>query len=528
MIKHSILALLLLIGLSFAESPGSAQAPQADAKTAVQAPAAHGHDHSAHAPDAHGTVPETPKHHDTKDGHAATQEVGHGGSHHGDAPHLNGSSLSLLWLIPFLGILLSIAIFPLVAEHFWHHNYGKVSLFWGALFIVSFFIEFGANMGTFYLIEVYTLEFIPFIVLLLALFTVAGGIQLKGEMIGSPKLNALILIIGAAFASWMGTTGAAMLLIRPIIRANSWRKYQVHTIVFFIFMVANIGGSLTPLGDPPLFLGFLKGVDFFWTTKHMLSPMIFALAVLLIVYFIIDTYLYSKEENKPKKNPNGEKLSIDGKVNFFLFPCIVGAVLLSSMPLGYVTLHHVDIQYASMLQVGLLLLITFISLKITKKETRKGNSFTWEPIFEVGKLFATIFITMVPAIAMLKAGINGPLASIVSLVSAPDGSAVNSMYFWCTGVLSSFLDNAPTYVVFFNTAGADAQELMTTGAQTLLAISMGAVFMGANTYIGNAPNFMVKSIAEENKIKMPSFFGYMIWSVLILVPLFILTTFVFF
>ncbi len=517
-----ILTLLMFIGMSFAEVQPTENAPVAEGATATGVVV----DHSGHD---HGVVPDTkaPAHHDTEAGHAAAEIDGHGGGH-GHAPHLDGKNISLLWLIPFLGILLSIAIFPLVAEHFWHHNYGKVSLFWGLLFVISFFIEFGPNMGTFYLIEVYTLEFIPFIVLLLALFTVAGGIRLKGELVGAPKLNAIILILGSIFASWMGTTGAAMLLIRPIIRANAWRKYQVHTIVFFIFMVANVGGSLTPLGDPPLFLGFLKGVDFFWTTTHMFSPMVFALVVLLLVYFAIDTFLYSKETNKPEKSPNGEKLSIDGKANFFLLPCIVGAVLLSSLPLGHLTLHHVDIQYASMLQVGLLLLITFISLKITTKETREGNSFTWEPIVEVAKLFATIFITMVPAIAMLKEGVDGPLAAIVGLVTGEGGEAVNSMYFWCTGVLSSFLDNAPTYVVFFNTAGGDAAELMTTGAQTLLAISMGAVFMGANTYIGNAPNFMVKSIAEENKIKMPSFFGYMIWSILILIPLFILTTFVFF
>ncbi|PID26375.1 MAG: sodium:proton antiporter [Candidatus Cloacimonadota bacterium] len=449
-------------------------------------------------------------------------------THHG-APHLDGRNLSLLWVIPFIGILLSIAIFPLVAPHFWHHHYGKVSLFWGVLFFIAFTIANGANMSFFYLIEVYLLEFIPFIALLLALFTVSGGIQLKGELIGSPKLNIIILLIGTFLASLMGTTGAAMLLIRPLIRANSWRKYRVHTVVFFIFLVANIGGSLTPIGDPPLFLGFLKGVAFDWTLTHMITPMLFAVAILLTVYFIIDTILYKKESNIPQKSPNGEKLSVSGKLNFILIVAVVGAVLLASMNFGIAfTIHHVDMPTSLLLQVTILLIITFISLKITSKDIREGNEFEWEPIREVAKLFATIFITMVPAITMLKAGVEGPLGAVIKGVKDSNGEFINSSFFWATGILSSFLDNAPTYVVFFNTAGGDASYLMNAGAQTLLAISAGAVFMGANTYIGNAPNFMVKSIAESSKIKMPSFFGYMAWSGLILVPTFILITFVFF
>ena len=473
-------------------------------------------------------------HADKKDSHHVETTDGHGsvegehGGHHG-APHLDASALSLLWLIPFVGILLSIAVFPLVAPHFWHHNYGKVSLFWGVAFFIAFTVVNGANMSFFYLVEVYLLEFIPFIALLLALFTVSGGIQLKGELIGSPKLNLIILLIGTILASWMGTTGAAMLLIRPLIRANAWRKYRVHSVVFFIFLVANIGGSLTPIGDPPLFLGFLKGVAFDWTITHMILPMAFTAGIVLTIYFVIDTVLYKKETNVPQKDPNGEKLSVVGKANFILIGAVVGAVLLASMDLGTAfTIHHVAMPVALLLQVVLLLIITFISLKITSKEIRKGNEFEWEPIVEVAKLFATIFITMVPAIAMLKAGVDGPLGTIIKGVKNESGEFINSSFFWATGILSSFLDNAPTYVVFFNTAGGDANYLMGEGFMTLLAISMGAVFMGANTYIGNAPNFMVKSIAEGSKIKMPSFFGYMAWSGLILIPTFILVTFVFF
>jgi Na+/H+ antiporter NhaD/arsenite permease-like protein len=452
-------------------------------------------------------------------GHDAEMEHGH--------LHIDGKDLSLWWAIPFIGILLSIAIFPLVNHHFWEHHYGKVSMFWGVVFLLGFLLYFGGSITLFYILEVFFLEFLPFITLLLALFTVSGGIRLKGELIGSPKVNLTILIIGTVLASWMGTTGAAMLLIRPLIRANSWRKSNKHVVIFFIFLVANIGGSLTPLGDPPLFLGFLQGVSFFWPTTHMFIPMVFVSVILLITFYVMDNMLYKKETDKPVKQKNGEKLGLDGKRNIILLPFVVLAALSSSLDIGEVALYHVHIRFGSIIQIAMFLAITFISIYITRKETRELNLFTWEPIREVAKLFATIFITMVPMIAILKAGEDGALSNLIGLVSA-NGENVNSMYFWLTGILSSFLDNAPTYMIFFNTAGGNAEALMTTLAPTLLAISCGAVFMGANTYIGNAPNFMVKSIAEENKIKMPSFFGYMVWSFCILIPVFLLVTWVFF
>ncbi|KAA3617272.1 MAG: sodium:proton antiporter [Calditrichaeota bacterium] len=485
----------------------------------------------------------TQNEHET-DSLATSQEVAHSvesdshDEHH--APHLDGKTLSLWWLIPFVGILLSIAVFPLVAPHFWHNHYGKISLFWGVLFFVMFTIFKGINMSGFYLAEVYLGEFIPFIVLLLALFTVGGGIRLKGELIGSPKLNTGLILIGTILASWMGTTGAAMLMIRPVIRANAWRKNQKHVIIFFIFLVANIGGSLTPLGDPPLFLGFLKGVSFFWTTTHMFLPMLFEVVVLIIVFFVIDSFYYKKETNKPTKKENGEKFGIEGSINFLFLAGIIAAVIFSGIWHPNIAVEE-DwsivmwgtglMTKGTLAQVLILLGLTFLSLKFTPESARKGNGFTWEPIVEVAKLFATIFITMVPPIAMLKAGSEGPLGAIINSVRTSSGEFVDSAFFWATGILSSFLDNAPTYVVFFNTALGESLkvgDLMTTYASTLLAISAGAVFMGANTYIGNAPNFMVKSIAEENEIKMPSFFGYMAWSVAILVPTFVLVTLIFF
>lgn len=447
------------------------------------------------------------------------------------APHLNGAELQIYWAIPFAGILLSIAVFPLVAEKFWHHHFGKVSAFWALAFIGPFTIFFGWELALFEALHVFFLEYLPFIILLFSLFTVAGGVRLRGKLQGTPAVNTLLLFIGTVIASWMGTTGAAMLLIRPVIRANEWRTHRVHVIVFFIFLVANIGGSLTPLGDPPLFLGFLKGVEFFWPTVHMALPMAFVSAILLVVFYVLDSYYYRKEGNLPKQTQDSEPdgLKIEGGVNILLLVGVVASVLLSGIwkPGISVELFHVHIELQNVARDVLLLVVAGLSWKLTSLQSRLANGFSWFPIIEVGKLFAAIFITIIPAIAILKAGTAGALEPIISAVTQ-DGQPVNYMYFWATGVLSSFLDNAPTYLVFFNTAGGDAETLMGPLANTLLAISAGAVFMGANTYIGNAPNFMVRSIAEERGINMPSFFGYMLWSGVFLVPCFVAVTFLFF
>ena len=447
------------------------------------------------------------------------------------APHLDGQNLVIYWVLPFVGILLSIAIFPLVAEHFWHHNFGKISLFWALLLIIPFTISQGIQITLYELLHVGLLEYVPFLILLLSLYTISGGVQLKGSLVGTPALNTLIIFIGTSLASWMGTTGAAMLLIRPLIRANQHRKNKVHIIVFFIFLVANIGGSLTPLGDPPLFLGFLKGVDFFWTTSAMFLPMLFMVVSLLIIFFAVDTYFYKKEPPFENSESKQEKLGLEGSFNLLLLAGVVGGVLLSGFwkPNVYVNIYYVHVELQNIVRDALLLTLTYLSWTLTPKSIRDANEYTWFPIEEVGKLFAGIFVTIIPAIAILKAGTNGALASVVASVSDTSGEPINYMYFWLTGILSSFLDNAPTYLVFFNTAGGDPSVLMGEMFQTLLAISAGAVFMGANSYIGNAPNFMVKAIAESSNIKMPSFFGYIIkWSLPILVPLFIVVTWIFF
>ncbi|ABB38282.1 citrate transporter [Oleidesulfovibrio alaskensis G20] len=446
------------------------------------------------------------------------------------APHLDGAELGVMWVIPFACMLLSIAIFPLTAPHFWHHNFGKVAAFWALAFIIPFTVKFGFSLALYEVIHTLFLEYIPFIILLLSLFTVAGGVRLKGSLVGTPVVNTGLLLIGTVLASWMGTTGAAMLLIRPLLRANAHRKYKVHSVVFFIFLVANIGGSLTPLGDPPLFLGFLKGVSFFWTTIHMLVPMLFVAAILLALFFVVDTMLFAKEGKPvPPTDASGEKLGLEGKINLLLLVGVVCSVLLSGLwkPGISLDLYHVPVELQNIVRDVLLLVIAGLSLKLTDPESRRKNDFNWFPIIEVAKLFSGIFISMIPAIAILKAGESGALRSVIEMVSH-NGQPVNVMYFWLTGLLSSFLDNAPTYLVFFNTAGGDAVHLMNDLSHTLLAISAGAVFMGANTYIGNAPNFMVRSIAEDQGVKMPSFFGYMMWSGGILIPVFILVTFVFF
>ncbi len=450
------------------------------------------------------------------------------------APHLDGASLGILWIVPFAGILLSIAILPLVVPHFWHQHFGKVAAFWALAFLVPFTIAFGTAVALYEVLHTLLLEYIPFIILLLALFTVTGGVRISGRLRGTPAVNTGILFAGTIIASWMGTTGAAMLLIRPLIDANAQRRFKTHTVVFFIFLVANIGGALTPLGDPPLFLGFLKGVPFFWPTVHLLLPMLFVATILLAVFYAFDTYMYRKEaSNAPVADQaaGGRALHLEGGENLILLVEIVGAVLMSGIwqPGVSLPLYHVDVPLQAIVRDALLIAIVFASLRLTRGEGRAANAFTWFPILEVAKLFAGIFLTIIPAIAILRAGTQGALGAVVAAVTDPvTGAPANATYFWLTGLLSSFLDNAPTYLVFFNTAGGDPAVLTGPLAATLAAISAGAVFMGANTYIGNAPNFMVRSIAEEKGVRMPSFFGYMVWSSVFLLPLFVLTTLVFF
>jgi len=447
------------------------------------------------------------------------------------AADIDGRSLAVWWALPFAGILLSIAVLPLLAPVFWHHHFGKITAAWTLLFFIPFAALFGLPLAGTSLVHALLAEYIPFIVLLTALYTIAGGIFIRGNLHGSPALNVGLLGIGTLLASVMGTTGASMLMIRPLIRANDNRIHKTHLVIFFIFLVSNVGGSLTPLGDPPLFLGFLKGVDFFWTASHIFPETLFLTGSLLGIFYLLDRWFYRKEGVLPvDPTPDTRRIGFDGAVNFWLLAGVVGLVLLSGFWKGapVFSVWGTEVGLPALVRDVGLIALTLVSIKFTPNQVKQNNQFSWGPMQEVAKLFAGIFLTIIPVIAMLKAGTEGPFGAVVAAVTRPDGLPDPAMYFWATGVLSSFLDNAPTYLVFFNTAGGDAKILMTTMAPTLAAISAGAVFMGANSYIGNAPNMMVKAIAEDRGVKMPSFFGYMAWSGGILLPLLVVMTFIWF
>jgi Na+/H+ antiporter NhaD/arsenite permease-like protein len=323
-----------------------------------------------------------------------------------------------------------------------------------------------------------------------------------------------------------------MILIRPVIAANLSRVHRVHVIVFFILLVANVGGALSPLGDPPLFVGFLRGVDFFWTTANLWRETLFTGGLVLLVFLAIDIVLHRREGGAPKiKDPTPDtKVRLRGLANLPLLAGVIGAILLSAAwkPGVSFSILSVSLELQNLVRDAIILVLAFLSLVVSHKSHREANGFTWGPIAEVAKLFAGIFVCIVPVIAILRAGHDGALAPLVALVTSPTGQPNDLAYFWLTGALSSFLDNAPTYLVFFELAGGDAKHLMTEAATTLAAISAGAVFMGANTYIGNAPNFMVYAIARYRGVKMPGFFGYMAWSGLVLVPVFLVAGFLFF
>ncbi len=462
-------------------------------------------------------------------GHASAEAAAGG---HG-AGHIDLGPILPLWsCIPFACMLLSIALFPLMAPEFWHHHFGKVSAFWAALMAIPFMIAYRGT-AVYEIIHIILADYIPFIILLWSLYTVSGGILLRGSLRGTPVVNVVMLIIGTVLASWMGTTGAAMLMIRPFLRANSYRKNRTFMVVFFIFLIANVGGSLTPLGDPPLFLGFLHGVSFFWTFK-ILPHMLLVSGLLLLVYFLLDSYHYRKENVTAPDDGVKEPLRLDGTYNFIFLAGIVGSVLMSGIvDWGHVNTFGVHRAVQDWVRDGLLILMGILSMVFTPITVREDNEFTWFPIIEVAYLFIGIFITMIPCLLILKAGPEGQLAFLINAVKRP------YHYFWVTGALSSFLDNAPTYLTFFNTAlGSffanmpEAQAvplLMTEKTLYLEAISAGAVFFGAVSYIGNAPNFMVRSIAEEAGTPMPSFFGYILkYSLVYLIPCFVVVTLVFY
>ncbi|MDP3285507.1 MAG: sodium:proton antiporter, partial [Desulfobacterales bacterium] len=360
--------------------------------------------------------------------------------------HINLGEVLPIWsCIPFACMLLSIALFPLLAPNIWHHHFGKISAFWALSIAVPFVIAY-RGAASYQILHIIIADYIPFIILLWSLYTISGGILLRGTLVGTPAVNTGMLLIGTLLASWMGTTGAAMLMIRPFLRANSHRKNRTFMVVFFIFLVANVGGALTPLGDPPLFLGFLHGVPFFWTF-NILPHMLLTAGLLLTCYFLMDTYHYRRE--KPAAADPMEKvpLGLDGKHNFLFLLGVVLSVLMSGMvDWGEISTLGVHRSVQDWVRDGLLIVMGILSMATTSITVREDNQFTWAPILEVAYLFIGIFITMIPCLLILKAGGKGALAFLINSVQQP------AHYFWSAGLLSAFLDNAPTYLTFFNTA----------------------------------------------------------------------------
>jgi len=439
-----------------------------------------------------------------------------------------GERLPIVSVLPFAGILGAIAILPLVAEHWWERNRNKglVSAALALPFAIWLVFTYGVQGAE----EIHhaVLDYLSFIALLGSLFIISGGIRLRGSLTGTPLGNSAFLAIGAVLANLIGTTGASMVLLRPLLRAIEERHRKVHIIVFFIFVVSNCGGLLTPLGDPPLFLGFLKGVPFEWTLR-LWKEWLLVNGLLIVGFNVLDQYLLDKDEIETPEEPllaemiEHEPLRIDGWQNVALLAGVVLVILGNGQSWG-----TAPDPWPWGVQEGLMGVLAFAAYASTSDVLRQANRFTFGPIVEVALLFAGIFVTMVAPLQVLNArgaalGLSQPLH-----------------YFWGTGLLSSFLDNAPTYLTFAATASGQlgvsvegprylAEFLGKGGAPELLAaISCGAVFMGANSYIGNGPNFMVKAIAEENGIKMPSFFGYMAWSMAILIPIFVVVSLVFF
>jgi len=446
------------------------------------------------------------------------------------APALDGASMGWAWELPFIGILLTIATGPLLFPKFWHDHYGKIALGWSALTLAPLALLRGTPASLAAFVHAILGDYLSFIIVLFTLYVVAGGILVVANFRATPLLNTGILAIGTVMASFVGTTGAAMILIRPLLRANAARLHNVHVVVFFIFLVANVGGALSPLGDPPLFVGFLRGVDFFWTTRHIVFETALVAGLLLVVFFLVDLYFHHRDSRVKLIGEDARPLAlrIHGAINILFLALVIAAILLSATwkPGVTINVYGTELELQNIVRDGALILIALGSLVFTPNEHREVNGFSWEPILEVAKIFAGIFICIIPVLAMLRAGRNGAFGWLFEMVTLDTGRPHDIAYFWLTGLLSAFLDNAPTYLVFFELASGDAGKLMGELASTLAALSMGAVFMGALTYIGNAPNFMVYAIAVERGVKMPSFFGYLVWSAVFLLPVFALLTYV--
>jgi Na+/H+ antiporter NhaD/arsenite permease-like protein len=447
------------------------------------------------------------------------------------AAALDGTALTWLWCLPFVGILLSIAVGPLVSPRLWARHYGKIAAGWSALALAAIGVAFGAATAVQAFLHAMLADYMSFIALLFSLYAVAGGIVVAGNFRGTPAGNAGMLLLGTVLASVVGTTGAAMIMVRPLIRANHGRRHGANVLVFAIFLIANVGGALTPLGNPPLFVGFLHGVDLFWPAQHLLAPVSLLAALILTIFFAVDVWCYRREHPHivAEHKTQTTVIRIRGWINVYLVGGIVAAILLSAAwkPGVVIGVGGVDLELQDVVRDAIIIVIALVSLALTPGEHREANGFSWEPIREVAKLFAGIFICLIPVLAMLEAGPRGPFAWMLALTTE-EGASHSLAYFWLSGVLSSILDNAPTYLMFFEFAGGDAHQLMGPLADTLAAISLGASAMGALTYVGNAPNLMIYAMAVERGIAMPSFFAFMAWSGTVLLPVFALVGWLYF
>lgn len=422
-----------------------------------------------------------------------------------------------LWALPFGGLLACMAVMPLISPSFWRRYYPGITGSWIILSLGGYFCVEGGHALLKLVKDVLLAQYIPFMCLMSALFIVSGGIHVSLRMKGAPLANTLLLGVGSLLANFIGTTGAALLLIRPYLHINAYRRYKTHLVIFFIFMVCNIGGCLTPLGDPPLFLGFLEGVPLLWPLQHLSLIFLSLMVPLLAIFLLVDLGIFYCDRHAMQEHeyPDHSGIRIQGKRNIpwlILIMCSLGVHSLWENPPEWG-----GIKLADLISEGSLLIIALASWLQTPRRIYTSNHFSYEPLKEVGIFFLAIFMTLAPLMKALDTHRFAEWVNILNLSGYPR----DLLYFWMTGITSSFLDNAPTYLIFSHLAGGDAFQLSRSFPLTLAAISCGSVFMGAMTYIGNAPNFVVKTIAEHRHIKMPGFGGYLLWSCSLLLPLLI-------
>jgi Na+/H+ antiporter NhaD/arsenite permease-like protein len=440
------------------------------------------------------------------------------------------AAYTLPWVVPFVGLVLTIAVAPSVAAARWQRSYGAAALAWSLAFVLPDLGHSGAGAAAASLVEMALHQYIPFVLLLGTLYIVAGGLRITGAPRGTPAVNTAMLALGTLMGGLIGTPGAALLMLRPLIRANRHRRHAAHVFVFFILLVANVGGALSPIGNPPLFLGYLKGVPFFWPTVHLALPTATLAAGLLATFYALERYLRRGERGaEAHLLPEIEKLGIEGRVNLALLAAALMAIVLRAVWTSPLALRVVGIDW-NVVDIAadlLLLAVAIASLLLTRPATRQANDFAWGPMIEVAVLFAAIFVTLIPVLAMMAAGEAGPAAPLFARIFA-GGAPDNALIFRAAGLMSAILDNAPTYLVFFGLAGDDASRLVASFGTTLAALSAGCCYFGGLTYLGNAPNLMVRAIAEGHRVRMPSFFGYIAWAVLCLVPWLLLVEAIFF